>query len=237
MDRTVERDKLRARLEQIEARIEAACKRAGRSREEVKIVAVTKYVDAEAIGDLLSVGIDHIGENRAQDALPKMERYGVEGTWHFIGHLQTNKVKDVVGKFAYIHSLDRLSLAEAINKRAEALGIVVPCFVQINVSGEETKFGLRPNDVLAFFAETSNMKHIKVVGLMTMAPHAENPEETRAVFRELRQWRDRVRQLPYDNVDVLELSLGMSGDFEVAIEEGATYVRLGSVLVKPEEHE
>lgn len=235
MERTAERDKLRARLEQIEARIDAACQRAGRKREEVKIVAVTKYVDADVIGDLLSVGIEHIGENRAQDAQPKMERYGEQGIWHFIGHLQTNKVKDVVGKFAYIHSLDRLSLAEAINKRAETLGIVVPCFVQINVSGEETKFGLRPNDVLAFFAETSNMKHIKVVGLMTMAPHAENPEETRAVFRELREWRDRVKQLPYENVEAVELSMGMSGDFTVAIEEGATFVRLGSVLVKPEE--
>lgn len=235
MERTAERDKLRARLEQIEARIDAACQRAGRKREEVKIVAVTKYVDADVIGDLLSVGIEHIGENRAQDAQPKMERYGREGIWHFIGHLQTNKVKDVVGKFAYIHSLDRLSLAEAINKRAEALGIVVPCFVQINVSGEETKFGLRPNDVLAFFAETSNMKHIKVVGLMTMAPHAENPEETRAVFRELREWRDRIKRLPYENVEAVELSMGMSGDFAVAIEEGATFVRLGSVLVKPEE--
>lgn len=235
MERTVERDKLRARLLKIEERIEAACKRAGRKREEVKIVAVTKYVDAAAIGDLLSVGIEHIGENRVQDALPKMEQYGDQGTWHFIGHLQTNKVKDVVGKFACIHSLDRLTLAEAINKRAGQLGIVVPCFVQINVSGEETKFGLRPNDVLAFFAETSNMKHIKVIGLMTMAPHAEDPEDARAVFRELREWRDRVGELPYDNVEAVELSMGMSGDFEVAIEEGATYVRLGSVLVKEDE--
>jgi pyridoxal phosphate enzyme (YggS family) len=236
MDRAIQRERLRERLAQIEKRITAACERSGRKREDVHIVAVTKYVDTDAVGDLLAVGISHIGENRVQDALPKFHTFGHEGTWHFIGHLQTNKVKDVVGRFSYIHSLDRVSLAEAINKRAEALGIVVPCFVQINVSGEETKFGLRPNDVLAFFAETSNMKHIRIVGLMTMAPHVEDPEEARPFFRELREWRERIRQLPYENLAVEELSMGMSGDFEVAIEEGATYIRLGSVLVKDEGH-
>jgi pyridoxal phosphate enzyme (YggS family) len=235
MDRTVQREKLRARQERIEARIQAACERSGRRREEVTIVAVTKYVDTETVGDLLAAGIRHIGENRVQDALPKYNVYGQEGIWHFIGHLQTNKVKDVVGRFAYIHSLDRVSLAAEIDKRAKALGIVVPCFVQINVAEEETKFGLRPKDVLAFFAETSNMSHIRIVGLMTMAPHVEDPEEARPVFRGLREWRERIRELPYDNLAVEELSMGMSGDFEVAIEEGATFIRLGSVLVKDEE--
>jgi len=234
MDREHEREMLTQRLQQVEDRIQAACRRSGRRREEVKIIAVTKYVDAEAIGDLLSIGIEHIGENRVQDALPKLERYGTEGTWHFIGHLQTNKVKEVVGRFACIHSLDRLSLAEAVNKRAAALDIVVPCLLQINISGEETKFGLNPDDVLAFLAETSNMRHIRIAGLMTMAPHVEDPEEVRQVFRGLREWRERIRELPYENLAVNELSMGMSGDFEVAIEEGATYVRLGSILVKPD---
>jgi pyridoxal phosphate enzyme (YggS family) len=233
MRRAAEREQLRDRLNRIEERIAAACARANRKREEVKIIAVTKYVDAEAIGDLLEVGVQDIGENRVQDALPKYERYGEQGTWHFIGHLQTNKVKEVVGRFAYIHSLDRMSLAEALNKRGEQLNLVVSCFLQLNISGEETKFGLSPNDVLAFLQETSNMKHIRILGLMTMAPHVENPEETRVVFRGLREWKERINEWNFPHAKIEELSMGMSGDFEVAIEEGATYVRLGSVLVKP----
>jgi pyridoxal phosphate enzyme (YggS family) len=233
--RTSEREQLRERLKRIEERITAACRRSNRKREDVKIIAVTKYVDAEVIGDLLDVGVSHIGENRVQDALPKYEQYGDQGTWHFIGHLQTNKVKDVVGRFTYIHSLDRLSLAEALNKRGKQLDCVVSCFLQLNISGEKTKFGLSPNDVLAFLRETSNMKHIRILGLMTMAPHVENPEETRTVFRQLAEWKERINQWDFAHATIEELSMGMSGDFEVAIEEGATYVRLGSILVKPGE--
>jgi pyridoxal phosphate enzyme (YggS family) len=233
MTRIREQEMLRERLVRIEERIAAACARSNRKREDVKIVAVTKYVDAETIGDLLAVGIEHIGENRVQDALPKYERFGDQGTWHFIGHLQTNKVKDVVGRFAYIHSLDRLSLARELNKRGEALNHVVSCFLQLNISGEETKFGLSPHEVLAFLQETSNMKHIRIMGLMTMAPHVENPEETRPVFRQLREWKERINEWNFPHAAIAELSMGMSGDFEVAVEEGATYIRLGSVLVKP----
>lgn len=225
---------VRERLERIEARIAAACERSGRKREDVKIVAVTKYVDVPAIGEILKAGIEHIGENRIQDALPKLEAFGEQGIWHFIGHLQTNKVKDVVGRFAYIHSLDRLSLAQEIDKRASSLGITVNCFLQINISGEETKFGLNPADVLAFVEETSNMKHIRIAGLMTMAPAVENPEETRFVFRGLKEWQKRLQELALAHVTVEELSMGMSGDFEIAIEEGATLVRLGSILVLPQ---
>lgn len=225
---------MRSRLNQIEQRIAAACQRSDRKRDEVKIIAVTKYVDASAVGDLLRVGVEHIGENRVQDALPKYESFGTAGTWHFIGHLQTNKVKDIVGRFSYIHSLDRLSLAEALDKCAEALNTVVSCFLQVNISGEQTKFGLSPNDVLAFLAETSNMRHIRIVGLMTMAPHVEHPEEVRRVFRELREWKERINERRLEHARIDELSMGMSGDFEVAIEEGATFIRLGSVLVKPE---
>ncbi|RNB90854.1 YggS family pyridoxal phosphate-dependent enzyme [Brevibacillus nitrificans] len=224
---------LKQRMQTIEERIQAACDRANRKREEVKIIAVTKYVDAEAIRDLLDAGIEHIGENRVQDGVPKYEQYGDRGTWHFIGHLQTNKAKEVVGRFPYIHSLDRLSLAEELNKRGEALNQVVFCFLQLNISGEETKFGLSPNDVLAFLRETSNMRHIKIIGLMTMAPVVENTEDARPVFRGLYEWKDRINEWAFPHAHVEELSMGMSSDFEVAIEEGATYIRLGSVLVKP----
>lgn len=224
---------LKQRMQAIEERIQAACDRANRKREEVKIIAVTKYVDAEAIRDLLDAGIEHIGENRVQDGVPKYEQHGDRGTWHFIGHLQTNKAKEVVGRFPYIHSLDRLSLAEELNKRGEALNQVVFCFLQLNISGEETKFGLSPNDVLAFLRETSNMRHIKIIGLMTMAPVVENTEDARPVFRGLYEWKDRINEWAFPHAHVEELSMGMSSDFEVAIEEGATYIRLGSVLVKP----
>ncbi|WNC12807.1 YggS family pyridoxal phosphate-dependent enzyme [Brevibacillus brevis] len=230
---SMDKERLQERMQEIEARIQAACQRAGRKREEVKIIAVTKYVDADAIGVLLDAGIEHIGENRVQDALPKHAQHGDRGTWHFIGHLQTNKAKEVVGRFPYIHSLDRLSLAEELNKRGEALNQVVSCFLQLNISGEETKFGLSPNDVLAFLRETSNMKHIKIVGLMTMAPVVENVEEARPVFRGLHEWKERINEWAFPHAHVEELSMGMSSDFEVAIEEGATYIRLGSVLVKP----
>ncbi|KMZ40187.1 YggS family pyridoxal phosphate-dependent enzyme [Brevibacillus sp. HB1.3] len=231
---TKEQELLKERLQSIEARIQAACDRANRKREEVKIIAVTKYVDADAIGDLLAIGVENIGENRVQDALPKHVLHGDKGIWHFIGHLQTNKAKEVVGKFPYIHSLDRLSLAQELNRRGEALDHVVKCFLQINISGEETKFGLSPNDVLAFLRETSNMKHISIVGLMTMAPVVENQEEARQVFRGLYEWKQRINEMAFPHAQVEELSMGMSSDFEVAIEEGATYIRLGSVLVKPE---
>ena len=231
---TNEQQAIKDRLQAIEERIQAACDRAGRKREEVKIIAVTKYIDAEAIGDLLDVGIMDIGENRVQDALPKHELHGDRGTWHFIGHLQTNKAKEVVGRFPYIHSLDRVSLAQELNKRGEALDTTVNCFLQVNISGEETKFGLSPNDVLAFLRETSNMKHIKIIGLMTMAPVVDNQEEARQVFRGLYEWKERINELAFPHAHIEELSMGMSSDFEVAIEEGATYIRLGSVLVKPE---
>ncbi|RNB91152.1 YggS family pyridoxal phosphate-dependent enzyme [Brevibacillus fluminis] len=233
-ERFVSREVVQKRLAELEPRILAACERAGRKREEVNIIAVTKYIEVPAIGEVLAAGLTHIGENRVQDGLPKYEAYGETGTWHFIGHLQTNKVKDVIGKFDLFHSLDRLSLAEELNRRAEALGITAQCFLQINVSGEETKFGLDPKDVLAFVQETSNMKHIRIMGLMTMAPFVENAEEVRPVFRGLREWRDRLLSLGIDNLTPNELSMGMSNDFEVAIEEGATYIRVGSVLVSPE---
>lgn len=234
MTQIVSRKQIEQNIAAVEQRIQAACERSGRAREEVKVVAVTKYVEADTVGEMIAAGISHIGENRVQDALPKYALHGEKATWHFIGHLQTNKVKDVVGKFSYIHSLDRLSLAREINKRAEAIDKVQPCFLQINISGEETKFGLNPNDVLAFVQETSNMKYIQIIGLMTMAPFVDNPEEVRPIFRQLRQWREQLQALQLPNVTVTELSMGMSGDFEVAIEEGATFVRLGSILVKPE---
>lgn len=226
---------LEERIQQVNQKIEAACRRSGRNREDVNVIAVTKYVSLEMTGAVLDRGLEHIGENRWQDAQAKWEAYGQQGIWHFIGHLQTNKVKDVVGKFRYIHSLDRLSLAKELNKKAAALGIGVGTFLQVNISGEESKYGLQPEDAAGFLREIGSLDHIKVIGLMTMAPHEEDPELTRPVFRGLRELRDRLNGQALTQEPLTELSMGMSNDFEVAIEEGATWVRLGSILVGKEE--
>jgi pyridoxal phosphate enzyme (YggS family) len=222
--------------EGVERRIAAACERSGRSRSEIQVIAVTKYVSLERTKETVNAGFLHIGENRWQDAKEKWEALQeMEGVvWHFIGHLQTNKVKDVLGRFEMIHSLDRWSLAEELQKKAKKLGIVIPCFIQLNVSGEETKYGLPPNELNAFLERLRGCDAIEVVGFMTMAPYETDPEVTRPVFRELRRLKDEANRLGVYGKPVHHLSMGMSGDFEVAIEEGATWIRLGSLLVGKE---
>lgn len=226
----------RKRLDEIQDRIAAACARAGRDAKDVTIVAVTKYIDAEETEALVLAGQFDLGENRMQVAAPKLEHLAAKELavrWHYIGSLQTNKVKEVAGHFHLIHSLDRLSLAQAIQKRAKQIGQVVPCLVQVNVSGEESKSGLSPDEVPAFFKTVREMDGIELRGYMTMAPIADDPEQTRAVFRGLRELRDGMLASGIAPATATELSMGMSGDFEVAVEEGATIVRIGSILVKP----
>ncbi|GGJ19822.1 YggS family pyridoxal phosphate-dependent enzyme [Paenibacillus hunanensis] len=226
---------LQERIAQVEQRIQAACERSGRQASDVQMVAVTKYVSTEKTGQVLDAGLIHLGENRWQNAKDKWEALHERGVWHFIGHLQTNKVKDVIGKFEYIHSLDRLSLAKELEKKAAELELIVKVFVQINVSGEESKYGLAPEAVEDFFQALQQMPHLKVVGLMTMAPEVDEPEQTRPVFRGLRELRDQLNTLGLTAEPIKHLSMGMSGDFEIAVEEGATFVRLGSILVGKEE--
>jgi pyridoxal phosphate enzyme (YggS family) len=218
----------------VEDKVIQACRRSNRDRLEVQVIAVTKYVSLERTGEAIRLGLDHIGENRWQDAAPKWEAYHDQAAWHFIGHLQTNKVKDVIGKFAFIHSLDRLSLATEIEKKATALNVTVPCFIQLNVSGEATKYGMHPDELTSFVDKLVHMPHIRIIGLMTMAPYEAEPESTRPVFRELRRLRDELNQTQAIGYEIPHLSMGMSNDFEVAIEEGATWVRLGSILVGKE---
>ncbi|MED4958528.1 YggS family pyridoxal phosphate-dependent enzyme [Paenibacillus macerans] len=224
---------LKERIEMVEERIQAACKRSGRNRDDVNIVAVTKYVSADMTRSVLEEGILHIGENRPQAAVPKWEALGGQGIWHFIGHLQSNKVKDVVGRFQYVHSLDRLSLAKELEKRAAALDLTVSAFLQVNVSGEASKQGVAPEEAAALLRETAGLAHVKIIGLMTMAPIVDDPELARPVFRKLRELRDELNAGAGGALKqpLTELSMGMSGDFEVAIEEGATWVRLGTLLV------
>lgn len=221
-------------MQQIRATIQSSCERAGRSAADVHIVAVTKYVSLETTRAALAAGIQHIGESRTQDALPKWEAIGAEAaTWHFIGHLQTNKVREMIGRFTYVHSLDRLSLAKELSKRGEQNNSRTKCMVQVNISGEETKHGLAPVEVADFLGAVREMPYIDVCGFMTMAPYVENPEETRGVFRGLRELRDRMR-LAHPDLPLEHLSMGMSNDYHIAVEEGATFIRLGSTLVGDE---
>lgn len=235
---------LSERIEAVERRLADACRRSGRSREDISIIAVTKYVGIEQTEQTLRHGLRHLGENRWQDASAKWNAIsgtgaaehmdapsGGQAVWHFIGSLQTNKVKDVVGKFTYIHSLDRPSLAAAIQNRAGQLGIIVPCFIQVNVSGEDSKHGLAPEQLTEFARTLADMPNIEPVGLMTMAPLDGEAEQSRPVFRGLRQLRDELNAASALRKPVNGLSMGMSGDFEVAVEEGATWLRLGTILV------
>jgi len=223
------------RMRDVEVRLARACAASGRKREDVTVIAVTKYVSAAAAEAVVQAGIRHIGENRWPDARDKWEVLRGQAVFHYIGTLQTNKVKDVVGRFDYIHSLDRLSLAEAIHKKASSLGMRVPCFIQVNVSGEASKHGLHPEEVPDFIRQLQPFTAVQPIGLMTMAPYTDEPEQTRPVFRGLRELRDDINRSAITEQPLTELSMGMSGDFEVAVEEGATWVRLGSVLVGKEE--
>jgi pyridoxal phosphate enzyme (YggS family) len=218
-------------LQRIKQQIAAACEQSARRPEEVNIIAVTKYVGIDRMKEALVAGIEHLGENKAQDMITKYEAIGAGPTWHFIGHLQSNKVKDVIGRFDYIHSLDRPSLAKEIEKRAARQEQRVSCFVQVNVSGEDTKHGIAPEEAEDFIAFLSDLTHIRVVGLMTMAPFVDQPEETRSVFRALKELQLRLQKKAWSHASLRELSMGMSNDFPIAVEEGATFIRVGSALV------
>jgi pyridoxal phosphate enzyme (YggS family) len=221
---------LQDQINNVEQRIQSACNRAGRDRKDIQIIGVTKYVDLVKTEEALNRGIHHLGENRWNHAKEKWEHIGDAATWHFIGHLQTNKTKDVVGRFAYIHSLDRISLLQELNKKAEQMNVTTQAFIQVNVSGEQSKYGLAPEELFSFVTESVLYPHVHIVGLMTMAPHEANPEHTRPVFQGLRKLRDELNERALIAHPIDHLSMGMSNDFEIAIEEGSTWLRLGSVL-------
>lgn len=215
-------------LQAINKNIEAACKRSNRNPQDISLIAVTKYVTIERNKELVEAGIKNFGENRSEGFLEKNEAIENEVNWHFIGTLQSRKVKDVIDKVDMLHSLDRKSLAKEINKRTNR---PIDCFVQVNVSGEETKHGLTIDEVEAFIEELAKYDMIRVVGLMTMAPHVEEEEPIRDVFRRLATLRDKIRDKQLEHAPCKFLSMGMSNDYEIAIEEGATHLRIGSKLV------
>jgi PLP dependent protein len=217
-----------AKLEIIQKKIQTTCEKAGRNPEDVTVIAVTKYVSIERAGEALEAGVLHLGENRDDGLIKKWNVLEDKPVWHFIGSLQTRKVRNIIEIVDYIHSLDRISLALEINKRATKK---INCFVQVNVSGEESKHGLEPEQVLEFVHELRDFPNIIICGLMTMAPNIDDKSVLRGCFRSLRNLRDKIAELNLPYAPCRELSMGMSNDFEIAVEEGATFVRIGTALV------
>ena len=219
---------VRENLTDVERRIKEACLRCGREPSSVRLIAVSKTKPAEMIQEAIAAGILDFGENKPQELRDKYDILPKNLRWHMIGNLQRNKVKYVVGRAVMIHSLGSDELAESIEKEAEKKDLIMPVLAEVNMAGESSKSGLTPEETEAFLRRVSSMKHLKVKGLMTIAPMTEFPEENRVYFRELRNLAVDIARKNIDNVDMYELSMGMTGDFEVAIEEGATMVRVGT---------
>ncbi len=222
------------RLAIIQQQINETCKKIGRNPEDITLIAVTKSVSSKRAQTLVDLGVKDLGENRLEGLLDKQENIQEKVNWHFIGNLQTRKVKELIHKIDCLHSLDRMSLVKEVNKRASE---PLKCFVQINVSGEESKSGITPEEADTFFEQLAEYENVHVIGLMTMAPNTEDESEIRSVFRSLREVRDKItaKQLPY--APCTQLSMGMSNDFMIAIEEGATHIRVGTALVGSESEE
>ena len=212
----------------VEEKVQRACERAGRKREEVTLIAVSKTKPLSMIEELLPLGVRDFGENKVQELTAKAEVLSKDIRWHMIGHLQRNKVKYVVDKACMIHSVDSFRLAEEISKEAEKKGVEVPILLEVNVAGEESKFGIRPEETEELARQIALLPNLHIQGLMTIAPYVENPENNRQIFRNLRNLSVDIERKKFDNVTMSVLSMGMTGDYEVAIEEGATHVRVGT---------
>jgi pyridoxal phosphate enzyme (YggS family) len=221
-------DQIKRNLEEIKRRLADAARRAGRDPAGIRLVAVTKTVGLEGLQEAVAAGQTLFGENYVQEAKTKIASLGPGLTWHFIGHLQSNKAKAAVELFDLIHSVDRLSLAQALEQAAARLDKLQNILLQVNLAGEASKSGTAPENAQDLLSEISKMPHLRVLGLMTMPPWFDDPERVRPYFRALRELRDRLRDLHL--ADLPELSMGMTGDFEVAVAEGATLVRIGTAI-------
>ncbi|MEK6775373.1 MAG: YggS family pyridoxal phosphate-dependent enzyme [bacterium] len=217
-------------IEKIRKRAQRSARHAGRDPDGITIVAVTKTVDAERIQEAVSAGISVLGENRVQDAREKIQKIDRAVQWHMIGHLQTNKAREAAALFDMVHSVDSLRVAQALNVEAGKQGKKLPVLVQVNISEEESKSGVKAQEALNLVKSVAAMENLTVQGLMTMPPYAEDPEKSRWVFRSLREMRDRIAEMDIQGVCMTHLSMGMSHDFETAVEEGATLIRIGTAI-------
>lgn len=221
---------LKHNFEAVEEKIQAACKRAGRKREEITLIAVSKTKPVEMLQEAYNLGNRIFGENKVQEIVDKYDALPNDISWHMIGHLQRNKVKYIIDKVTLIHSVDSLRLAETIEKEAAKKGITADILIEVNAAREDTKFGVLPEKAEELVSDISSLPHIRIKGLMTIAPFVDNPEENRIYFQRLRNLAVDIGENKSDNVTMSVLSMGMTNDYEIAIEEGATMIRVGSGL-------
>ena len=222
---------MRQRLDQIQEQIRQTAEACGRKADSVRLVAVSKTVPAEIVREALEIGVTILGENYVQEAQKKFQALvQYPASWHFIGHLQSNKAKYAVRLFDMIHSVDSLKLARELDKQAAKVDKVQPILLQVNISGEETKSGIAADETMALITAISQMENLSLKGLMTMPPYFYQPEKVRPFFSALRKLRDQINAQHIPNVSMEELSMGMTGDFEAAIKEGATLVRIGTAI-------
>lgn len=219
---------LKENLNVVETKIAEACKKAGRDRSEVTLIAVSKTKPIEMLDEVYQENIRDFGENKVQELCDKMDKMPSDIRWHMIGHLQRNKVKYIVDRVALIHSVDTYRLAEEINIQAKKKQITVPILVEVNIANEASKFGISAEDAILLVEEISQLENVRIKGLMTIAPYVENAEENRLYFRKIKQLSVDIINKNIDNVSMEILSMGMTGDYAVAIEEGATMVRVGT---------
>ena len=223
-------------LEIISGRIEKACKKSGKNADEIRLIAVTKTIPPEVIGQAYDHGVRDFGENKVQELVSKIDKTPNDINWHFIGHLQRNKVKQIRNFVHLIHSVDSLSLATEINKNAGEVSRKIPVLIQVNTSNEESKFGIDPDKAIELVKESAVLPNIKIMGLMTIGAFVEDPplfndpEKVRPYFKKLKELFESIQKLNIDNIEMKHLSMGMTNDFEVAIEEGSTMIRIGTAI-------
>lgn len=220
---------LKDNLALVEENIKKACEKSGRKREEVTLIAVSKTKPVEMLSEIYAEGIRDFGENKVQELCDKIEKMPEDIKWHMIGHLQRNKVKYLVGNhIELIHSVDSYRLAEEINIQAKKKNLIIPILVEVNIAEEESKFGISAEDAMQLVEEISELENVRIKGLMTIAPYVVDPEENRLYFRKIKQLSVDITNKNIHNVSMEILSMGMTGDYMVAIEEGATMVRVGT---------
>ena len=223
---------IKQNLESIQKNIKASCEKCGRNADDVTIIAVTKTIDADRINEAVELGLRDLGENRVQELLSKYELIKGDVRWHLIGHLQKNKVKYIADKVCMIHSVESRSLCEEIERQCAKLGRTMDILIEVNVSGEESKSGIAPDEVLDFVSFASSMEHIRVTGLMTMAPFGAEDVELHQIFSDLYKISVDISSKKLDNVSMECLSMGMTNDYTAAVEENSTMVRIGTGLFR-----
>ncbi len=219
---------LKENLQSVEKTIQAACDKSRRTRSDVTLIAVSKTKPVEMLQEIYDAGVRDFGENKVQEICEKYDKLPNDIRWHMIGHLQRNKVKYIIDKVCMIHSVDSYRLAEEINIQAKKHQLVMPVLLEINIAKEQTKFGVTKEDAILLAEEMAHLTNLKVEGLMAVAPYVEDPEKNRKYFQEIRQLAVDIQHKNIDNIDMHVLSIGMTGDYAVAIEEGASMVRVGT---------